>query len=89
MMWVGLIQSLKALVGQRLSFPQQDGILLGDFLWIFLKDFIYLFMTDTWRDRERETEREKGRDTGRGKSRFHVGNLMWDSILGLQNHTLG
>ena len=63
MMWVGLIQSLKALVGQRLSFPQQDGILLVYFLWIFKKDFIYLFMKDTWRERERERERERKAET--------------------------
>ena len=30
----------------------------------------------------RDTDRERGRDTGRGRSRFHVGSLMWDSILG-------
>ena len=34
-------------------------------------------------------ERERGKDTGRGRSRPHAGSLMWDSILGLQDHTLG
>ena len=47
----------------------------------FLKDFIYLFMKDT--------QRERGRDTGRGRSRLHAGSPMWDSIPGLQDHTLG
>ena len=45
------------------------------------KDFIYLFM--------RDRERERGRDTGRGKSRLHAGSPTQDSILGLQDHTLG
>ena len=40
------------------------------------------------RDRERERER-RGRDTGRGRSRLYAGILMWDSIPGLQDHTLG
>ena len=39
--------------------------------------------------RERERERERGRDTGRGRSRFHARSLMWDSIPGLQDCTLG
>ena len=34
-------------------------------------------------------ERERGRHTGRRRSRLHAGSLMWDSILGLQDHTLG
>ena len=63
-------------------------------IYLFFKDFIYLFMRDTHREREREREREKGRDTGRGSSRLgssrlHAGSLTWDSILGLQDHTLG
>ena len=33
--------------------------------------------------------RERGRDTGRGRSRLHAGSLTWDSIPGLQDHTLG
>ena len=44
------------------------------FIYLFFKDFTYLFMTDT--------QRERGRDTGRGRSRLHVGTLMWDSIPG-------
>ena len=42
-------------------------------VFIFKKYFIYLFMSDT-----EEKEREKGRDTGRGRSRLHVGSLMWE-----------
>ena len=38
---------------------------------------------------ERERERERGRDTGRGRSRLHAGSPMWDSVLGLHDHTLG
>ena len=53
---------------------------LEDFLKIiFKKDFIYLFMI----------EKERGRDTGRGNSRLHAGSPTWDSIPGLQDHTLG
>ena len=44
-------------------------------------------MRDT--ERARARAREKGRDTGRGRSRLHAGSPMWDSILGLQDHTLG
>ena len=40
------------------------------------------------RDRERERERERGIDTGRGRSRLHAGSPTWDSIPGLQDHTL-
>ena len=36
-----------------------------------------------------ERHREKGRDAGRGRSRLHAGSLTWDSIPGLQDHTLG
>ena len=35
-----------------------------------------------------ERERERSRDTGRGRSRLTAGNPMWDSILGLQDHSL-
>ena len=38
---------------------------------------------------ERQREREGGRHTGRGKSKLHAGSPMWDSILGLQDHSLG
>ena len=34
-------------------------------------------------------DQQRGRDPGRGRNRLHAGNLMWDSILGLQGHTLG
>ena len=44
------------------------------------KNLIYLFI---------EAERERGRDTGRGRSRLHARSPMWDSILGLQDHTPG
>ena len=47
---------------------------------VSFKDFIYLL--------KRDTEREKGRDTGRGRSRLHARSLIWDSIPGLQDHTL-
>ena len=37
----------------------------------------------------RNTERrERGRDTGRGRSSLQAGNLMWDSIPGLQDQPL-
>ena len=42
----------------------------------FFKYFIYLFMRNT------------GRDIGNGKSRLPAGSLMWDLILGLQDHDL-
>ena len=32
---------------------------------------------------------ERHRDTGRGRSRLHAGRLIWDSILGLQDHAVG
>ena len=53
------------------------------YLWIylfkFLKKILFIY---SW-----ETERE-GRDIGKGRSRFHAGSPMQDSILGLQDHTL-
>ena len=53
---------------------------LGAQKYLFLiKDFIYLFMGGGGRDR----------DIGRERSRLHAGNLMWDSILGCQDHALG
>ena len=48
-------------------------------VFVFSKDF-YLFIN------ERHTER--GRDIGKGRSRLPVRNLMWDSILGPQDHDL-
>ena len=38
---------------------------------------------------DRERERERGRDTGRGRSKLHAWSPTWDSIPGLQDHTLG
>ena len=51
------------------------------FVLIFFKILFIFFM--------RDTEREAGRDIGRRRSRLHTGSLMWDLILGLQDHTLG
>ena len=45
-----------------------------------MKDFIYLFI--------RDPERKRGRDIGRGRGRLHAGSPTWDSIPGLQDHTL-
>ena len=49
------------------------------------KDFFlrfYLFI--------HERHRERGRDTGREREAGSMqGSPMWDSILGLQDHTLG
>ena len=40
--------------------------------------------------RNTQREREWGmRDTGRGRSKLHAGSLMWDSIPGPKDHTLG
>ena len=50
--------------------------------------FIYSWKTHTQRERERERERERVRHTGGGRSRCHVGSPTWDSIPGLQDHTL-
>ena len=49
--------------------------------------YIYIFFFKILFIRERESER--GRDTGRGRSRLHAGSPTWDSIPGLQDHTLG
>ena len=45
-----------------------------------VKDFIYLFVRDAERGAETQAEGEAG-------STQRI--LMWDSILGLQDHTLG
>ena len=59
---------------------RKNSILEADFLTkIFFLRF-YLFV--------HERHRERGRNTGRGRSRLPVGSLMWDSIPGLQDHTL-
>ena len=60
-------------------------IKLGSFFFLSF----YLFTHERHTEREREREREKGRDTGRGTNRLHAGSPMWDSILGLQDHTPG
>ena len=52
----------------------------GFFCFFFLR--FYLFI-------HRDKERERGRDTGRGRSRLHAESPTWDSILGIQDHTLG
>ena len=52
-------------------------LLFFKILLFFQRLFIYLFMRD----------RKRGRDIGRGRSRLHAGNLMWDLILGLQDHS--
>ena len=58
----------------RLSFCDKKIESISDQLFFFFKDFIYLSMRDTERDR--------------GRSRLPAGNLMWDSIPGLQNQNL-
>ena len=61
-----------------------DKYLPTGILFIFFKYLIYSFM----RDRERERERER-QDTNRGRNGLYAGSLMWDSIPGRQDHTLG
>ena len=46
-------------------------------------------MRDRHTHTQRQRERENCRDTGRGSSRLHAGSPTWDSIPGLQDHTLG
>ena len=65
--------------GTVIPFPFLD---TEPFIFIFLKRF-YLFIYERHRKREREA------DTGRGRSRLHAGSPMWDSVLGLQDQTLG
>ena len=48
----------------------------------FIFYWFYLFI------HERHRERQRSRDTGRGKIRLHVGNPIWDSMPGPQDHTL-
>ena len=66
------------------SFKKMKSLIKKQYNYYFFLDFIYLFMKDT----EREREGERQRDTGRGRSRLHAGSLMWDLILGLQDHAL-
>ena len=54
--------------------------------FLFLKDFIYLFMRDAGREREAETQAGGEAGSMQGARR---GTRSWDSILGLQDHTLG
>ena len=61
-----------------------DKYLPTGILFIFFKYLIYPFM----RDRERERERERDRQREK-QAPFHAGSLTWDSIPGLQDHTLG
>ena len=53
-------------------------------MWPAIIDFFFFFKILFI---HRDTER--GRDASRGRSRLHAGKLMWDSIPGLQDHTLG
>ena len=53
--------------------------LLLIFFNLFLRFYLFIH----------ETHTERGWDTGRGRSRLHAGSLMWESIPGLQDHTLG
>ena len=39
--------------------------------------------------RDREGQRQAEEEAGRGRSKLPAGSLMWDSILGLQDHALG
>ena len=71
--------------GLRRAVGKQEFIKEKNNYFFFKKKRFYLFMRDTHTERERE----RGRDTGRGRSRLHVGNPMWDSILGLQDQALG
>ena len=52
--------------------------------FFFFRLFIYLFTRGTG-----DGVGRVGRDTGRGKSRFHAGSPMRDSIPGLEDHALG
>ena len=65
---------------KRLMYPYYI-ILLNWVKLDFLKTILFIY---SW-----ETQRERGRDTGRGRSKLHAGSPMWDSIPGLQDHTLG
>ena len=48
----------------------------------FFKRF-YLFIHERHKEREAESQAETQAET------LHAGSLMWDLILGLQDHTLG
>ena len=72
-------QRIKSQEGTRSDGGRSDllGCVLFYFFYFF-KDFIYLLMRDT----------ERGRDIGRGRSKLLMGNPMWDSIPGPQDHNL-
>ena len=46
------------------------------YFYFFLRFYLFIH----------ERHRERGRDTGRGRSMLYAGSLMWDSILGFQDH---
>ena len=52
---------------------------------ISLEDDFYYFLKILF---IHETHRERGRDIGIGRNRFPKGSPVWDSIQGLQDHTL-
>ena len=54
---------------------------------LFVNYFLNLFMYGSHRERERERERQRHRQ--REKQALCTGSPMWDSIPGLQDHTLG
>ena len=60
-------------------------------IYLFKKIFLNLFtiVTEREREREREIERERQRHRQREKQAPCTGSPTWDSILGLQDHTLG
>ena len=64
----------------------EAGNLQSGYFFFFLRLYLFLHERDTHTEREREKERES---RGRGRSRLHAGSLMWDWILGLQDHALG
>ena len=61
----------------KLSTLVQECIHLEEGVSFFL--IFYLFIHERHR---------RGRDTGRGRSSLHAGSPTWDSIQGLQDHTL-
>ena len=61
-----------------ISFLWNWAMILDSKVFFFLRFYLFIH--------ERHTERD--RDTGRGRSWLPVGNLMWDSIQGPQDHNL-
>ena len=76
-LWV--LKSLSTLSSNIQLYPCRKTISENRGFFFFKILFIY-----SW-----ETQRGRGRDTGRRRSRLHIGSPMWDSILGLQDHTPG